>query len=150
MKRRAHNSTLPASDTPLPRGKRINPRNAKRKGSRFPKRRDPAYCAWIRTLPCAARDGYWQFPNERTRRCAGRIECAHVRTRGAGAYDTGETLPLCVSHHRQQHHMGLHSFEQLYGLDMAEFAANLYRQYLGNRSRADAARRLTEAYEDGR
>ena len=32
---------------------RVKAKNAKRRGSRFPHRRDPEYCAWIRTLDCS-------------------------------------------------------------------------------------------------
>jgi hypothetical protein len=100
----------------LPRRTRIKARNAKRGGSRFPKRRDPAYCAWIRTHPCvAAGRGDWI---DGGKPCAGRVECAHVVSRGAGGPDVANTVPLCTRHHREQHTIGIRSFETRYGLNL--------------------------------
>ena len=101
-------------------------RNAKRKGSRFPKRRDPAYCAWIRTLHCEAQDGAWI---DGCRPCAGAIECAHVVSRGAGGADFGNCVPLCRSHHRQQHDFGIKTFQRMYGLYLPDIAAALALAY---------------------
>jgi hypothetical protein len=113
--RRPHKN--PHTSSPLPRGETpIKKRNAKRGGSRFPKRRDPAYCAWIRTLPCLL-VGESPFAGARIT-CAGRVECAHVRTRGAAGDDRGNTVPLCTRHHRQQHDAGIKSFELFYGLNL--------------------------------
>ncbi len=80
--------------------------------SRFPKRRDPKYCAWIRQGWCVADKGMtcdWS-------------ECAHVVSRGAGGADRDNTVPMCRSHHREQHRIGIKSFEQKYGLDLSVLA----------------------------
>ncbi len=115
--------------TPLKRGKppqrktRVKAKNAKRKGSRFPHRRDPEYREWIRSLPCTVEASAW------ANRCDDVIECAHVRTRGAGGDDRGNTVPLCRWHHRQQHRIGIRSFESVYRLDLAVIARNLGERY---------------------
>lgn len=101
--------------TPLTRGgplKRTTAlRKRGRKGSRFPHRRDPAYCAWIRTHDCLI-----------GRDCAGRVECAHVKTRGAGGMDVANTVPLCTRHHREQHSHGIRTFERKYRVDLVTVA----------------------------
>jgi hypothetical protein len=61
--------------------------------------------------------------------CSGPIECAHVRTRGAGGDDRGNTVPLCRRHHRQQHDEGIKSFQAIYDLDLAAIAKQLELAY---------------------
>ena len=105
--------------SPLRRKTRIKARNAKRGGSRFPKRRDPAYCAWIRTLPCLLCDNLAVLDwIDAGKPCGGPVECAHVRSRGAGGPDVANTVPLCRKHHRQQHDIGIRSFERIYGISL--------------------------------
>lgn len=138
--------------SPLPRGETpIRKRNAKRNGSRFPKRRDPAYCAWIRSLDCVARgteSAARRYNNLRlahgqeaivavepwlilfgVRDCCGPVECAHVVSRGAGGDDVANTVPLCRAHHRQQHDKGIETFQRFYTLDLAAVAAELGQRY---------------------
>jgi hypothetical protein len=120
--------------TPLKRGKppqrktRVKARNAKRGGSRFPKRRDPAYREWIRSLPCAARDALAPYLPTLSR-CYGIIECTHVKSRGAGGDDFGNCIPLCTGHHRHQHDWGIMAFANYYKLDLAAIARNLGERY---------------------
>jgi hypothetical protein len=112
----------------LPRHTRMAAKNAKRGGHRFPKRRDPAYCAWIRTLTCllAGRAN-----------CAGRVECAHVKSRGAGGDDHANTVPLCTRHHREQHRDGIETFQWVCQFDLAAIAADLAERYPAARVWAD-------------
>lgn len=104
--------TSPLRRTPLrpgrppTRGTPLRTRSGPSK--RFAQRRDPAYCARIRTHPCLIGAS-----------CSGRIECAHVVSRGAGGDDRGNTVPLCTRHHREQHRIGVTSFARRYGLDLA-------------------------------
>ena len=159
---RQWNSTIPMRSAPLPRGKppqrktRVKPKG--RKGSLFPKRRDPDYCAWIRTLPCcvpamtveiamALGRKELRLPAKWLRcwpQCAISIkvwaevdpthpisECAHVVSRGAGGDDRANTVPLCMRHHRQQHAVGIETFQRTYGLDLAAIAADLAAGYPG-------------------
>ncbi len=52
----------------------------------------------------------------------GRIECAHVRSRGAGG-DWTSQVPLCVVHHAEEHALGIVTFQSRHGLDLADLAA---------------------------
>ena len=68
-----------------------------RGGSSFPKRRDPAYTKWIKTLPCVLFGILGHV-------CDGPIDPCHVfKTRACGAYDRGEVVPGCrFGMHRKQ------------------------------------------------
>lgn len=96
--------------------------------SRFPHRREPSFLAWIRRFPCFALGVH-----------AGRVEAAHVKTRGAGGDDVGGTVPLCTGHHRLQHAIGIRTFEARCwaGGSMAATAAHLGVMWL-TRQRAAA------------
>lgn len=102
--------------------------------SRFPKRRDPAYCKWVRSLPCLLR-GWTRRHDDGTeeiaRPCWGRVEAAHVcgKTRGAGAYDRGEVAPLCRLHHAEQEGRTAR-FEHNYGLSPMVIAKQLEARYV--------------------
>jgi hypothetical protein len=147
----------------LPRHTRMAAKNAKRGGRRFPKRRDPAYCAWIRTLPCCVPA---MTPEEAMARCRresrpakwlgcwpqSRVgiqvladlgltmpisECAHVKAKGAGGDDVGNTVPMCMRHHRQQHAIGIKTFQATYGVDLAASASDIATRYPAARVWAD-------------
>lgn len=61
---------------------------------------------FVRTLPCLVEG------------CAGEVEAAHVRSRGAGGNAwievdgerVGNIVPLCHAHHQEQHHRGQATF----------------------------------------
>ncbi len=90
----AWNSTLRASTKPM---KRSALHSRGKHGSMFPKRRDRPYTEWIKTLPCVL------FGTPFGHECCDTMDPAHVfKTRAVGAYDRGETVPLCRIHHRQQ------------------------------------------------
>ena len=100
---------------------------ARREPKAFQHRRIPEYQEWIRGFACIAgdRDGI-------LRACAlgsAVIECAHVKSRGAGGDDIGNCVPLCHYHHQQQHTIGIRSFQQRHGLDLYAIAADLGRIY---------------------
>ena len=84
---------------------------------RFKHRRNPEYTDWIRSLPCLL--------------CGGTAEVAHVRSRGAGGDDIGNTVPLCHAHHRQQHQVGIKSFQLQWGVDL-QAHANWYADQWGD------------------
>jgi hypothetical protein len=92
------------------------PLKARKVSKRFADRRDPGYCRWIRTLACCVAGR--EASSTRCWPCAGRVECAHVVSRGAGGFDVANTVPLCTRHHRQQHAMGIQSFEDRYRIDL--------------------------------
>jgi len=90
-----------------------------RKGKRmFPKGEDQAYLAWIRTLDCLVGKG-----------CQGRTEPHHVKTKGAGGPDRGNTIPLCRLHHREWHDKGRIGWQMKYEIDAPKEAKLLEERY---------------------
>ena len=83
--------------------------------SRFPKRRDPKYLAWIRLQPCFI--------------CGDVAEPAHVRSRGAGGDDFANVVPLSHTLHMQLHTVGIRTFERRYKTDLAQVAAAYAEAY---------------------
>lgn len=95
--------------TPLKRSSRVNPVNRKRRAERAEKQYGPTNrIAWVAALPC---------------RVCGLVpsENAHATSRGAGG-DYTDIVPLCGSHHREQHQLGIESFQEKYGIDLHEEA----------------------------
>lgn len=82
----------------------------RRKGkSRFPKRRQPEYKAWIKTLPCVLRGR--THPGGELHSCNNTpVEPAHVKSQGAGADDYGQLVPLDAMAHSTQHMIGIKSW----------------------------------------
>ena len=91
-------SLLNAVPKPAPRPKR--PRKALKRSwmRKKPPRRlsragsDPAYLAFVRTLPCAISSD----------QCFGRIHAHHAIHRSQGGKDS-DAIPLCMHHHAQWH-----------------------------------------------
>lgn len=85
--------------------------------------RDPDYLDWIRTRPCLL----FLLPGGG---CTwGDSDPAHVKSRGAGGGDD-TVVPLCRKHHREQHQLGVKSFERKYGLDLQGEARRLRAAWL--------------------
>lgn len=62
------------------------------------------FAAWIRQQPCCAQAlGH-----------VGKVEAAHVLSRGAGGRSEENLLPLCEVHHRMQHEKGWEYMEGKY------------------------------------
>lgn len=101
----------------------------KYKAPRHDPRRDPAYLAWIRTLPCVICFA-WKLPS---RRYDGKVEAAHVGERGLGQKcPDQEALPLCILHHRtgeHAHHVLGKKFWQFWKLSRHELVAEFQKQY---------------------
>lgn len=97
---------------PLRTRKRINPENKERKATLREKQfGDDHFITWLHRLQCSvpgcdARD----------------VEQAHAKSRAAGG-DWTDSLPLCREHHREQHDIGLLTFEAKYGIDLRDLAA---------------------------
>jgi hypothetical protein len=107
---------MPAPTEPM---KRSGPIKAKgRPRHAVSGQRDEPYREYIRSLPClvAGKPGH---------QCRGVTECAHIRSKGAGGSDRGNTVPLCSRAHSEQHAMGIRSFQQATGLDLAALATQL-------------------------
>jgi hypothetical protein len=90
--------------------------------------RDPAFKAWVRSLPCflLGKPGH---------ACAGRVEFSHVQNEGGGAPDFANGLPLCgVAGHRlgakSWHMMGRDSWQAHWSVDAEIEAVRLGRRYV--------------------
>ena len=95
------------------------PRKSKRPrmGVRDPVERTfSAHQRWVRSHQCVVlgcKDGPIQF--------------AHVKSRGAGGGDW-YGVALCLGHHREQHDIGIETFQRKYGIDLYELAAEFTRR----------------------
>jgi hypothetical protein len=115
----------PLKRSPVTRGKTVK---------RFAARRNDVYREWIRTLPCTLlgrkRSMFVSFPQGdcieyvgEHHRCAPGdvIDPAHVKSRGAGADDVGQIVPLCHTEHSRQHQHGIKSWaREWFGFDGLE------------------------------
>lgn len=98
--------------TPLHRNTPLKASNPKRKRQRFAR----AYGSSdnverIQAMPCVI---CGRSPSE----------AAHVRSRGAGG-TWRDIVPLCRDHHREQHTVGLRTFEATHAVDLARIAATI-------------------------
>ena len=107
---------------------RLKQVNRKRGGHAFPHNVDELYREWIRGRQCliAGRAPLWVSLHNR---CEGRVQVAHVKSRGAGGADHQNVLPLCALHHHEQHAIGKLSFEARYGLTLRDEAELLWKRY---------------------
>lgn len=109
-------STFSNRKTPM---RQVNPeRAAAEKVRQF-----GALAEYVRTLPCAV---------------CGRspVDPAHVRCRRVyGAWlenGDGNLIPLCRTHHNEQHSRGIVTFQEAHNIDMAAVAAEVGRELQGN------------------
>ena len=79
--------------------------------------RSPSHLAWIRTHVCVLSN---------RGECDGRIEAAHVRIGHGGGMGMkpgdDRSLPLCHSHHAEQHNIGDQTFQAKYSINLLEIA----------------------------
>jgi len=94
-----------------------------------PKTRDRAYLDWIKTQPCAV--GYTFGRGTHCGYFPGRpcMEPAHVKTKGSGGADRGNTVPLCPLHHDEQEG-DIEGFEATYGVNLKLEAAYLLVRFI--------------------
>lgn len=101
-------------------------------GQRQPRKKDPAYLAWVRRLPCVA--GAVEGG------CSGPIEAAHVRFSDAarGRINSGMqakpddlwTVPLCRGHHQHDQHIRKErTFWARLGIDPGDLCPALHAAY---------------------
>ncbi len=115
--------------TRLKRRARLRPVNSKRRKAR--QERDFGDLAeYVRSLGCLV--------------CNARpVDPAHVKSRGAGGHawidvwdgvsepiayageTVGNLIPLCRTHHREQHDHGIRTFEERHGIDLAAEAKRI-------------------------
>lgn len=98
----------------------------KKQKPRFHRLRLPKYQAWIRGQRCLLYAGFFEADLPL---CWGHMEADHVRTRGAGGPDAGNLVPLCTVHHSLKHSMGIKSFSQAIGKDLAMEAKFYWEAY---------------------
>jgi len=92
------------------------------KPRRTAREENPQHRKWVRGFKCCVDNG----------ECSLRIECAHVRggtDGGMGKKPSDKfTIPLCDTHHAEQHRIGEAPFAKRYGLNLLEIAARLWAQ----------------------
>jgi hypothetical protein len=103
--------------------KPIRVRKADPSKRRFAKHRDHSYAAWIASLPCILKR------HPAGHRCWGDVQCCHVKARATGGSDRGNCFPACAGAHQLQHTLGIVSWQELFGLDLASVAARLATEY---------------------
>jgi hypothetical protein len=105
---------------PLTRRTRLarTPIKKRGRGTRFrvSGKPDEAYREWIRSLPCVV---------------SGKrgVEACHVRSRGAGGCDRENLVPLTPELHREQHRIGIKSFQAKYETDLRVHAERLWAHH---------------------
>ena len=99
-----------------PRMKPVNPDRVDSKG----------HMKWVRQrFACAVSDRKHAGESKRIG-CGGTMHAHHVVTRGSGGGDDN-VVPLCGLHHDQIHRLGTLSFQRLYGVNLEEMAADLWK-----------------------
>jgi hypothetical protein len=86
--------------------------------------RSAGHLTFVRGFVCSV-------SNTHGHECQGKIEAAHVRigTDGGTALKPSDcwAIPLCASHHAEQHRIGERSFETKYKISMKAIAEKLWR-----------------------
>lgn len=92
--------------------------------------RDDGFRDYIRGLPCLLADrepcecGKYIYVG--SRRMV--TEACHVRTKRL-AGDKANIVPLCTSHHQEQHRVGIKTFQVRHSLDLKAEASRLWDAY---------------------
>jgi hypothetical protein len=105
-----------ARKSELKRGTRIAPANKKRRAKRYRETFGLEKAAWVRTLPCL---GCGRTPSE----------AAHAKSRGAGG-TAAHLVPLCHRCHREQHQVGILTFQASRRLDLLSEAEHYHRAWI--------------------
>ena len=92
--------------------------------------RDAAFRSWIRQMPCLLADREpcecGKYIHVGSRRMV--TEACHVRTRRNNG-DMENLVPLCASHHKEQHRVGIKTFQARHHLDLKASAEQLWDSY---------------------
>jgi len=96
---------------------------------RFAANVNEAFREWIREQPCCIPGCLSRWKN---------VECAHVKSRGAGGVDEGNAVPMCAGHHRYQHLIGIKAFQERMHVDLAAIAAKLGIQWVADHPQQEA------------
>jgi hypothetical protein len=110
--------------SPLARKTRLKQRTpvkAKRSKPRRGPMRAPGYLAWLRDRKCVVCG--WVYMSG--------VDAAHGPVNGRGSKGPdNEAVPLCSTHHAEQHRLSWPAFEAKYNIDRKKEAAALYAVYL--------------------
>lgn len=86
----------------------------------------------MESLGCVAMPAGWSALSDGAVFCLGKVENAHTVTGGVGRKADAHTIiPLCHQHHAELHR-GVERFEDLYGIDLTEAAAETQRLWLAH------------------
>lgn len=89
--------------------------------------RDRSYLDIVRGEICAV----WHADHNR---CAGVTEAAHLEVHGKGIKASDYlTVPLCTFHHREQHQLGIATFQINHGVNLWETSTRLLAAQLRRR-----------------
>lgn len=82
---------------------------------------DQDYLTWIRTQECALTGIPWH-------QHMGRVEAAHMKSRGSGGSDR-TAIPLCTGGHNEQHRWGIGTWASHYEVKVADLVKRYNEQY---------------------
>lgn len=103
---------------------RVNLSPRHRNSPRPASKNAPAFLQWLRTKNCCIGGT-----------CAGRIEAAHVRTGTDGGMGSKPSdryaIPMCASHHAEQHMAGEATFSERHNVNMKSMADHFWRAWPG-------------------
>ena len=102
--------------------------NRKRRASAFERAYGSAQrVAFVNSLGCSAPLRYGLGRHD------GPVQNAHIIGGGAGRKaDADKIIPLCQRHHATLHSVGVETFEQAYGLNLAARAAEIHAAWLSH------------------
>jgi hypothetical protein len=106
------------------------PRKPKGAQERFAELKDEGLRAFVRGLPCLICTA---AAKNRPIGVCGPTEVAHVKTKGAAGGDFDNVIPLGQPHHREQHRVGIKSFEYRYGIRLRAAARKVTGLYIAER-----------------
>ena len=95
---------------------RLRPKRLKPRRGRIA---DPAYRAWIRSLPCMVAN----------RDCRGGTDPNHVGQYGQARANDRNAVPLCRRHHDLYHEIHRRAFEERFGVSFAAAIQGLNEEY---------------------
>lgn len=114
---------------------RMKQRNAKRKGSSFPKRRDYKFQAFVREngrcILTRARRWCGVEPLDPRHVCNSPVRCCHIVNQARGGFDLGNIYGGCDAAHEAQHKAGsIAAFEALWHVNCQSDADALAHAYV--------------------
>ena len=127
---------------PLPRSRkrlarRTRPQSKGKSRFKVSGKADREYRTWIRRQVCAIPATDTWMPNFSL---GAVMHVCHVRSRGAGGTDRANLVPMCATHHAEQHIMGIRTFEKRHSVNLKQMAAEYQVRYQAWRAAQAGAR----------